>query len=113
MNALASYLRHLIVTGLLIAIERYKLPIEGAEDAAHAIALFIIGTGTWLLVKYSKPILEKLNLPMLPLLLLSSTLLFLPSCTALSLALRTPYGDITSTPDGQVLIQPAPIQFSK
>jgi hypothetical protein len=32
MTAITSYLRHLIVTGILIVIERAKLPIEGSED---------------------------------------------------------------------------------
>ena len=60
MNALASYLRHLIVTGLLIAIEKLKLPIEGANAAADVIALAIVGTLSWWFVKYIAP---KLKIP--------------------------------------------------
>jgi hypothetical protein len=52
MTALASYLRHCLVVLILFLVERYKLPVEGAEDAAHAVALAVVGTLTWLLVKY-------------------------------------------------------------
>ena len=55
MNALASYLRHLIVTGILLAVEKLKLPVEGAESAANTIALFAVGTLSWLFVKYVAP----------------------------------------------------------
>jgi hypothetical protein len=54
-NALTSYLRHLYVTGILIVIEKLKLPIDGAQDAANYIALAIIGTITWVFVKYIAP----------------------------------------------------------
>ena len=58
MNALASYLRHLIVTGILIAVEKLKLPIEGADQAADVIALVVVGTLSWAVVKYA-PKLKK------------------------------------------------------
>ena len=55
MNALASYLRHLIVTSILIAVEKLKLPIEGADQAADVIALVVVGTLSWWFVKYVAP----------------------------------------------------------
>lgn len=58
MNALASYLRHLIVTGILILVEKLKLPIEGADAAADAIALSVVGTLSWVIVKYVAPKLK-------------------------------------------------------
>jgi hypothetical protein len=58
MNALASYLRHIIVTGILIAVEKLKLPIEGADQAADVIALVVVGTLSWAVVKYA-PKLKK------------------------------------------------------
>ena len=61
MNALASYIRHLIVTGIIILAEKFKLPVDGIEDAANYIALAVIGTGTWLITKYGKEIKEKVT----------------------------------------------------
>ena len=58
MNALASYLRHLIVTSILIAVEKLKLPIEGADQAADVIAIVVVGTLSWAVVKYA-PKLKK------------------------------------------------------
>jgi hypothetical protein len=55
MNALTSYLRHVIVTGLLFTVEKFKLPLEGAGDAADVIALALIGTLSWAFVKYIAP----------------------------------------------------------
>jgi hypothetical protein len=78
MTAITSYLRHLIVTGILIVIERAKLPIEGSEDAAHAIALLVIGTLTWAIVKYAPEIAKRLGITAL---ILIPALFFLPSCT--------------------------------
>ena len=51
MNALQSYLRHLIVTGIVILVEKTKLPLEGAAEAADMIALLAVGTATWLVTK--------------------------------------------------------------
>jgi hypothetical protein len=59
MNAITSYLRHLIVTGITLAIAKMELPMEGAEGFADAIALLIIGTITWAIVKYAPPGLTK------------------------------------------------------
>ena len=60
MNAIQSYIRHLIVTGLVLLIAKYKLPVEGSAEAANALALGAIGTVTWLVIKYAPPGLAKL-----------------------------------------------------
>ena len=77
MTAISSYLRHLVVTAVLLFIERAKLPVEGAEDAAHAIALLAIGTATWAIVKYAPELAKRVGLLVIP---LAAALLFLPSC---------------------------------
>ena len=61
MNALTSYLRHVIVTGLLFTVEKLHLPIEGAPAAADIIALALVGTISWAFVKYIVP---KIKLPL-------------------------------------------------
>ena len=65
MNAFASYIRHLLVTGILFLVEKWHLPIEGSADAANWIALSFIGTLTWVCTKYGKdliPLLRGANL---------------------------------------------------
>jgi hypothetical protein len=62
---LFSYLRHLIVVAVLFAVEKTKLPLEGAEDAAHAIALIVIATITWAIVKYAPAIAKGAGLSVL------------------------------------------------
>ena len=63
-SAFASYLRHLIVTGITVLLAKWKLPLEGADAFADSIALFVIATLTWLFVKYAPPGLKKfLGLP--------------------------------------------------
>ena len=52
MNPIASYLRHIIVTGILLVAEKYQMPVEGMEDAAHAIGLLVVGSLTWASVKF-------------------------------------------------------------
>ena len=100
MNALASYLRHLIVTGILLAIEKLKLPSEGAEDAANVIALAIIGTLSWAFVKYVAPILKipKGSGVALFALAASLSLLSLPSCSYVDAVVDT-RGAIPTAPD--------------
>ena len=100
MNALASYLRHLIVAGILLAIEKLKLPIEGAEDAANVIALAVIGTLSWAFVKYVAP---RLKIPKgsgvaLFALAASLALLSLPSCSYVDAVVDT-RGAIPTAPD--------------
>jgi hypothetical protein len=80
MNALSSYIRHLFVTGILLAVEKFKLPIEGAEDAANALSLILIGTLSWLFAKYAAPYMVKKPNAML-LLVAAIGALTLPSCT--------------------------------
>lgn len=58
MTAITSYLRHLIVTGVLVVIERTNLPVEGSHDAANAISLLAVGSLTWAIVKYAPQIAE-------------------------------------------------------
>ena len=62
MTALSSYLRHLIVTAVLIAVEKVNLPVEGSEDAANAISLLVLGTGTWAIVKFAPQAAEFLGI---------------------------------------------------
>jgi hypothetical protein len=85
MNAFASYLRHLIVTVILLAVEKLKLPIEGADKAADVIALAVVGTLSWWFVKYVAP---KIKVPKgsgLALFALAASLALLtPSCNNLT-----------------------------
>ena len=73
MNALASYLRHLIVTGILLLVEKYRLPVQGAEDAANLIALTVIGTVVWAVAKYCPELAKRLGL-------LAACLMLFPGC---------------------------------
>lgn len=59
MNALQSYLRHLIVTGIVISVERFKLPIEGAAEAANFIALAAVMSASWLATRYGPVVAGK------------------------------------------------------
>lgn len=81
MTAITSYIRHIIVTSLLLLIEKFKLPVEGSEDAAHAIALIAIGTLTWALVKYAPQFAKRIGLLVITLI---PALLILPSCETLT-----------------------------
>jgi hypothetical protein len=58
MNALSSYLRHIIVTGILFTVEKIGLPVEGAGEAAEVVALAVVGTLSWWAVKYVLPKLK-------------------------------------------------------
>jgi hypothetical protein len=78
MSPLASYLRHLIVTGLLLLVAKYKLPEAGAAQAADYLALAALGTITWLAVKYAPALAKHLGL------LALICCLALPSCSQLS-----------------------------
>lgn len=87
MNALTSYLRHLFVTGILFIIEKIKLPIDGAEDAANVIALALIGSLSWLFVKYVAPLIKTAKGSGVALLALAVSLsLSNVSCTALDVS---------------------------
>lgn len=98
MNAFASYLRHLIVTGLLIAIEKLKLPIEGANAAADVIALAIVGTLSWWFVKYIAP---KLKIPKG-----SGVALF---ALAAALALSTPSCNLSPSQKDRIIDATVPV----
>jgi uncharacterized membrane protein (DUF373 family) len=58
MNAIASYLRHIVVTGLVMLADKLALPEEGLAEAADVIALTVVGTLSWLFVKYVTPYLK-------------------------------------------------------
>jgi len=62
MPAITSYLRHLIVTAVLIAVEKVNLPVEGSEDAANALSLVVVGTVTWAIVKFAPEVAEFIGL---------------------------------------------------
>jgi uncharacterized membrane protein len=78
-NPLLSYLRHYITGIVIIFVEKYKLPVEGAEDMANFVAVSLVGTLTWLAVKYG----PKLK-AYLPLILVSLFIGWsMPSCIAM------------------------------
>ncbi len=79
MTALASYLRHLIVVLLLYVVQKYKLPVDGADAAANAVALGSLGTATWALVKYLPNYAKSLGL--LSLIAIGGLGMAVPSCT--------------------------------
>jgi membrane-bound ClpP family serine protease len=106
MNAINSYLRHLIVTGITLLISNLKLPLEGADKFADAIALIVIGTITWAIVKYAPPGVSKfLGLSIFTLL----AGLFLNSCAGLEVTARSPYGEISTDQKGRIVVIPRPI----
>ena len=85
MNAITSYLRHLIVTAVLLAVEKLKLPIEGADAAADVIALTVVGTLSWWFVKYVAPRIKVPKKSGVALFALAASLALLtPSCTGLT-----------------------------
>ena len=77
MTAITSYLRHLVVTAVLLFIEKTNLPVEGSEDAAHALALSIIGSLTWAIVKYAPELAKRIGILVIP---IAASILLLPSC---------------------------------
>ena len=104
MNAINSYLRHLIVTGITLLIAKFKLPLEGADKFADAIALLVIATITWGIVKYAPPSVAKF-------LGLSAVALCVgigfSSCAGLEIVTHTPYGS-GSYQDGVMTVTPNP-----
>ena len=93
MQALTSYIRHVIVVGVLYLLAKYKLPVEGADEFANAVALVAIGSGTWLLVKYAPKFAKDLGLLGMALL----AVLSLPSCapgTPVTFRLLAPGGSL-------------------
>lgn len=92
MTALASYLRHLIVVLLLMLVQKYKLPIDGADAAANAFALIVFGTATWAVVKYLPNLAKSIGLVCI----MGASLLLLPSCAT---TVTT-----TTLPDGTTIV---------
>lgn len=84
MNAVASYLRHVIVGLVVLAAERIGLPAEGLGVAAEELAVLLVGTLTWLAVKYGPAWLKGGRAGMI--LLLAALTMCLNSCAALSSA---------------------------
>lgn len=108
MNAFASYLRHLIVTAILLAVEKLKLPIEGADAAADVIALTLVGTLSWWFVKYVAPKIKTANIPLILLGLFWAGLAVfgLTSCGA-SFSIAAPLPDKLGGGTGTITIIPA------
>lgn len=63
MSAIQSYLRHLLVTGVMFLVDKAGLPVEGASAAVEALATAIAGTATWYVVKFVTPFLKSNNTP--------------------------------------------------
>lgn len=76
--AIASYLRHLVVTGIMILLAKLKFPIEGAKEFADAISLLIGTTLLWAIVKYVPSLAKQIGLMCLA----GMLCLALPSCQA-------------------------------
>jgi hypothetical protein len=103
MTAITSYLRHLVVTAILLFAERSKLPLEGAEDAANALALAIIGTITWAVVKYAPELAKHLGILVIP---IAASILLLPSCASYPLTGIISYRDPASGAKGGLVFEP-------
>lgn len=84
MKPIASYLRHAITAGVLLLLAKYKFPLEGADMFADAIALGVIGTVTWLIVKYLPEFAKTVGL-------LAICLMSLPSCTPGEMPIRAAF----------------------
>ena len=54
-----SYIRHVIVVAIVALAAKLGLPEEGISDFAQGLALMLIGTATWAIVKYAPPGLRK------------------------------------------------------
>ena len=103
MNALASYLRHLIVTGLVMAVEKLGLPTEGLAEGADVVALAVVGTLSWLAVKYVAPYLKPSTLPLIA--LCGILAIGLPSCGA-SFSISGPLPDNFGGGNATITITP-------
>ena len=93
MNALISYLRHAIVTWLLVILEKYQFPVEGLEDAVNLVVLTALGTLSWAFVKYVAPYLKEPK-AIAMLIIGLSTITVLPSCAGTT---RSPLTGINYT----------------
>lgn len=108
MNALTSYIRHIIVTGTLVLFDWLYFPADGAKEAADVIALAIVGTVSWWFVKYVAPKIKTANVPLLLLGLFWAGLavIGLTSCGA-SFSIATPLPDDIGGGTATVIITPA------
>lgn len=77
MNAISSYVRHVIVTFIVLLATKWQLPEAGLSDFAEGVALLAIGTITWLLVKYAPELAKFLGISAIALL----ACLILPACS--------------------------------
>ena len=82
MKALTSYLRHCITAGILLWVSQHGMAGTGADEMAQGVAMVVIGTGTWALVKYAPSLAKQFGI--FPLLLMA---FLLPCCTPGQLAL--------------------------
>ena len=87
MTALASYLRHLIVVMLLYVVQKYQLPVDGADAAANAVALAAFGSLTWAVVKYAPDFAKNLGL-------IAVCLMALQSCATTTTVTKLPDGTL-------------------
>ena len=104
MNALASYIRHLIVTGLVMAVEKIGLPTEGLAEGADVIALAVVGTLSWVVVKYVAPYLKPSTLLLIA--LCGILTIALPSCGT-SFSISRPLPDDLGGGSATIIITPA------
>jgi hypothetical protein len=88
-TAITSYVRHIIVVGVLFLLEKYRFPMEGATEFADGLALAALGTVTWLVVKYLPAIAKHIGL-------LAVLIMSLVSCAELPITARI------SGPDGML-----------
>lgn len=105
---IASYLRHLIVTGIVYLAAKWQLPEAGLNEFAQGLALIVIGSGTWAVVKYAPPGLKKFfGLAMVGLM----TGTGLTGCGyPVTGTLATPWGQVSHA-DGKTSIYPRAVLF--
>jgi hypothetical protein len=105
MTAITSYIRHLIVTAVLLFVEKTGLPVEGSEDAAHALALILIGSLTWAFVKYAPAAAKHVGITSL---ILAAALFILPGCAESGYPLegQISYRDPASGAKGGLVFEP-------
>jgi hypothetical protein len=105
---IASYLRHLIVTGIVFLAAKWQLPEAGLNDFAQGVALIVLGTGTWALVKYAPPGLKKLlGLGVIGIIAGGT----FTGCAGLTASVSTPWGNVAHS-EGGTVFYPMPIHFS-
>ncbi len=102
MNPIASYIRHLIVTLIVLLLVKFKFPLEGADAFADSLSLFVVATLTWAIVKYMPDLAKSIGL----LSLLLACLILLPSCVTTEGTITAPDGTTThyktTSPDPEV-----------